>query len=403
MPADKENINRRRFIQKTALLTASSPLWSSLIRGSDAGAQPVQGSERAIVHRTLGRTGIKVPVVSLGGTADLGIIKAALDVGLTHFDAAYRYGEGYLESQLGLAFKERSRESLVTCTKVVGLRDNVTGLIPAGVTAREFRADFRRRVEVSLQRMQIDHFDILYLHGVETPELPGLPLVKDTLLELKREGKTRFLGASFHHKELELIPVVVRERIYDVILTSYNFRQPHRNAVGRAIADAAESGLGIIAMKTTAGAYWDRERKHPINVPAALKWILQNEHVHTTIPSVRSFEQLAANVAIMRNLALRPQEREDLEFGIRHGMAGLYCAQCGKCREQCRYNLDIPKAMRAYMYACGYNDPGLARDLLSSGSKDAFACRQCSSCAVSCTMGFRIAERMRDVGRLAAS
>ncbi len=61
------------------------------------------------------------------------------------------------------------------------------------------------------------------------------------------------------------------EKIYDVILTTYNFRQPHREEVRKAIAYAAKAGLGVVGIKVLAGAYWDKERKHPINAKTTLQ------------------------------------------------------------------------------------------------------------------------------------
>ena len=76
------------------------------------------------------------------------------------------------------------------------------------------------------------------------------------------------MGVSTHQNEPAVIRAAVEEKIYDVILTAYNFRQPHWKEVKQAIAYAAQEGLGIVGMKVLAGAYWDRERKQPINAKA---------------------------------------------------------------------------------------------------------------------------------------
>jgi len=353
----------------------------------------------SVIRRTLGRTGLKPVVVGIGATG-MDVTRAALDAGSNYLDSANSYGYGRHERGLGPILKERPRDSFIITTKVLGLRDNRTGLPPASVAPADFQADFRKRVEDGLRRLQIDHLDVLFLHGVDNPELVGFPKVRDIMLQMKEEGKTRFLGASFHHKELELIPAVVKEKIYDVILTAYNFRQPHREGVTHAIAAAAKEGLGIVAMKVMAGAFWDKERKHPINGAAALKWALRTEHVHTTIPSFENFKQMNAGLGVMADLELTPQDEEDLGLGGRLGLAGLYCSQCGACKTQCRYSLDIPTAMRAYMYAYGYQKPALAQETLLSIKETEARCRECRICAVDCRMGFIVRERFRDIARL---
>jgi len=395
-------MKRREFIKRGTAVAGGISLWPAAMIG-----RPFSRSENStaedrfrILTRTLGRTGIEIPVVSLGAPGDGGVMRAALAAGIKFFDTAYRYAGGASETLIGENVKGRPRDSFIVATKVLGLRDNETGLIPQNVTTEEFKADFRNKVETSLKRLQVEYLDILFLHGVETAELLRLSPVREVLQELKSEGKTRFIGASFHHKELELIPAVVREKIYDVILTSYNFRQPHRQEVRQAIAAAGDAGLGILAMKTSSGVYWDRERKYPINAKASLKWVLQEKHVHSAVRAVDNFDQLAQTVSVLADLHLTPDEEDDLHLGKKLGLAGLYCSQCGRCRQDCRFHLDIPTAMRAYMYAYGYGRPRQAQETLGETGAEAVSCRACTSCRVSCAMGFNVPEKMRDIVRI---
>ena len=387
--------SRREFFKKGILGMAGISMLPSLMKGKCTEKKVIKKNKK-IICRTLGRTGIKVPVISLGGTGPE-IIRTALDVGIVYLDTANRYGAGRHEVMLGQILKVRPRESFIIATKIIPYLNNRTGLPSEKISVSEFKKDFRKKMCQSLKRLKVDYVDILYLHGVETPETLKDQLIKDTMLELKEENKTRFLGASFHHNELSLIRATADEKIYDVLSTSYNFRQPHRKEVKKAIAYAAKSGLGVVAMKTMAGVYWDKKRKHPINAKAALKWVLQDKNVHTTIPGISTFDQLELDMSVMEDLTLTPQEREDLKLGQKTGMSGLYCAQCGRCRLQCPYNLDIPAMMRSYMYAYGYKNPAKAKEILLEKNKEEITCRSCSTCAVSCTIGFDVYGKIKDI------
>ncbi len=165
---------------------------------------------------------------------------------------------------------------------------------------------------------------------------------------------------------------------------------------------AAKAGLGIIAMKTMAGAYWDKERKQPINTRAALKWVLQNENIHTTVPGITSFDQLQQNIDLLKNLELTKEERLDLVQPITSLPNGIFCQQCGECIGQCAKSLDIPTLMRSFMYAYGYKNLKHAHETLFMSEVNGSVCDDCSTCHVKCASGFDIKAKVADISRLKA-
>lgn len=395
---DRSN-SRREFLKKGLTGFTGASLLSTFGRSDETKKASDAKNKPTVIKRTLGRTGLKVPVISLGASNE-NVTRAALDAGVLLLDTANRYGAGRHETMLGDVLKGRPRNSFIIATKIIPKLDNFTGLPPENMTPADFKKDFRKKMEQSLTRLKLDFVDILYLHGVETPDTLKNQLIKDTMLELKEQGKARFLGTSFHHNEVVLIPATVDEKIYDVLLTTYNFRQPHWKEVRKQLAYATKAGLGTIGMKVMAGAFWDKERKFPINSKATIKWCLEDPNLHTTIPRVDNFEQLEINMSVMEDLSLTEIEKGDLKLGEKKALSGLYCAQCSKCRSQCSYNLEIPTVMRSYMYAYGYRKPSEARDTLKDLDRTVVSCRSCTNCAVTCTMGFDVSAKIRDVTRV---
>src|ERR1017187_6933033 len=145
-----------------------------------------------IPRRSLGRTGLEVSALGIGGY-HLGsansdaeatqIVNEALDAGVNFFDNAWEYHSGLSEERLGRALKGK-RDRAVVMTKVCthGRDKNVA----------------MRQLEESLTRLQTDHVDVWQIHEViyeNDPDLIFAPNgVAEALLQANQQGKVRFLG-----------------------------------------------------------------------------------------------------------------------------------------------------------------------------------------------------------------
>ncbi|MDQ1332026.1 MAG: uncharacterized protein QG576_60, partial [Bacteroidota bacterium] len=138
-----------------------------------------------------------------------------------------------------------------------------------------------------------------------------------------------------------------------------------------------------------------------INSYSVLRYVLHNENISSIVSGMSSIEELQKNLAMIRNLKMSEQELKKLNISLKNQDKGLYCHQCRKCVPQCSYNLEIPTAMRSYMYAYGYRNFEHARHTLREASLPADACKNCTDCTVKCTAGFNIKERIKDISRLA--
>ncbi len=359
---------------------------------------PPKEEKKEVITRTLGRTGIVLPVVSIGAMTgeDPNLLRTAVERGIKHIDTAHVYQAGKNEEMVGSVVKELNRDELVISTKVrPDVQDRRTGLF----TKETRPQDLVDKLEISLKRLQMDHVDILYLHSVVARDAVLYEPILETMSKLKEQGKTRFIGVSTHRNEPEVLRAAADSKIYDVVLSAYNFMQPNTADMNAAIDYAAKAGLGIVAMKTQAGVFYDSARTKPINMQAALKWVLRNPNVHTAIPGITTFEQLDTDLPAMYDVKLTPEEESELSKGVE--TAGLYCSQCSACSDQCKKGLDIPTFMRSYMYAYGYRNPRRAREAIDALALADFPCESCSGCTVSsCPMGIDVRGRLADIARI---
>ncbi|MCE5344748.1 MAG: aldo/keto reductase [Bacteroidales bacterium] len=390
---------RREFLKKSIMGISGAALVPGTLNTAIAKG-PQQKEIPYLPSRTLGRTGIKTPVISLGAQSVTtpGFVTAAYYAGIKLFFSATYYGEGNNEILVGKGLKGLPRDSYVLGTAVP----------PIGFDEREdkFAKDFTpeafvKKTEGSLKRFGLDYVDILLFPQVcKRENVLYEPMLK-VMQDLKKQGKTKFLGIATHDMCEDAIMAAADAKIYDVIMIAYNYKVKNKESLDKAMKYAANAGLGILAIKTTAGAFWDKKRTKPINTDAALKWVLQNENVSSIVSGMSSIEELKKNLAMINNLKMSDQEVNDLKLASSDSEPGLYCQQCKKCMPQCPHNLQIPTIMRSYMYAYGYKDMEHAQHTLLEAGLTGNPCQKCEVCNVNCISGFNIKERIMDISRLA--
>ncbi len=390
-------IDRRSFLRSGVLGGTGAFLASSPAIGAAKSTDDRQSSDSKTIRRKLGKTGIELPVVSMGvmRADNAALIPAAIKAGIELFDTAHGYQHGRNEEMLGEVFQDYPRNSFFVATKVPPEdTDQRSGMLRPGSTSKAFLD----RLDVSLKRLKLDFVDILYVHGISKREAALFPSMLEAAAEARNSGKAKHVGMSTHANEPEVIQAAIDSGVYEVVLTSLNFRQDHYAEMRRVIAKAADAGVGIVAMKTMAGGYYDKARTKPVNCKAALKFALQDKNVTTAIPGITSFDNLAANASVNQDLTLTDEEKADLVVG--KDVGGLYCQGCEECKPGCPHALPIPELMRAYMYTYGYRDAGMAHTLLESLDLPRDPCNACRECTAVCRKGFPVGDRIRDVSRL---
>jgi predicted aldo/keto reductase-like oxidoreductase len=393
-----QNKARRDFLKKSLLGISGAALLPSMVRASGY-ASSLNTPKLELPTRVLGRTGIKAPLISMGsgGSTSPNFVRAAYDAGIKVFFSATYYGEGKNEQIVGEGLKGLPRDSFVVSTAVP--MDGFDGR--TGIFTKEFNPDeYIKKAEGSLQRFGLDYVDIFMVPGVCKREHVTYEPMLNALLELKKQGKTKFLGVATHDVCHDALIAAADAKIFDTFMIAYNYKAEDKEGLHAAMKYAADAGIGLIAMKTTAGAFRDKSRTNPLNTDAALKWVLQNEDISTIVSGMSTIEEMQKNLSMIQNLKMTEQELKDLNLAGLSTEPSLYCHQCKKCIPQCRHNLAIPTLMRSYMYAYGYRDLKHAQNTLLETGLEGMPCDACDVCKVKCTAGFDIKDRIQDIARL---
>ncbi|MBN1153780.1 aldo/keto reductase [candidate division KSB1 bacterium] len=384
-------IDRRNFIRKSSEIVAGGFVANTLLQHIERSEQQQvtsktkEESKPVLEYRTLGKTGMKVTAVGFGAmrTTDAAVLAQAVDLGINFVDTAHGYQGGNNERMVGEVLKGRRKDAFV-CTKLK-------------ISSIE---NMKSDLETSLKRLQMDYVDVLYMHAARSIDVIQNEDYMKLYEQFKKEGKARFIGFSTHSNEATLLSQAAKDKFWDVILVAYNFQR--EEALTKAIKEATDAGIGIVAMKTQAGGYETKEMGNISPHQAALKWVLQNPNVHTTIPGILTFDELNEDFQVM-NSKLGWNDRKTL-YHYGKAIKGKYCTGCNACKDQCPYGVDIPELNRCYMYYEGYRDQEFARANFAEIKADFHAskCMLCDECSVTCVNGINLTERMRNINKLLA-
>ena len=290
------------------------------------------------------------------------LLRSARDEhGITFFDAADSYGNGRSERQLAEAFRGR-RNEVVYGTKIgYDIYDEAAQQSRRGQRElpQNFSADYMRlAVHRCLERLETDHIDVLQLHNIKMDHVRD-PRIWQTLRDLKAEGKIRVWGAAFGPAIgwlYEAVELCERESDINTIQMIWNILEQHP---GTAMIEAAREhapdcvfnvrvthASGMLEgnyTESTTFAENDHRRHRPrswlVNGlkkirtldflttemtlgQAALKWLLAEPRVVTTLPNIYDETQLAEFAAASNKIELDEQLLErvaqlaDINFGV---------------------------------------------------------------------------------------
>lgn len=393
-------ITRRGFISSSITGLAATG-FMGFVPGAVFAQETEEKQKRDIIYRTLGRTGLRMPIVGMGvmNADNPEIVLAAFEQGIRHFDTAARYQYGRNEQMVGDVIKRLGvRDKVVICTKE--MRPAQRG----EYSPEEIIKKLKKYCEGSLKRLKTDYIDILYIHTVNNAGDASNPAMIEGMSQLKKQGKIRFSGISTHESMTEVINAVAENKSYDVVLTAINVSMSDDANLLAAIANAAHNGIGVIAMKTQAGGQRLPNRDSlrtfdnaTINT-ACLKWVLKNENITTSIPGFVNYTHLMEDFSVAYDLEYTEDERKfladnDLKLGLG------YCRQCRQCVSSCPHGVDVPNLMRVHMYAAQYGNFQHARAELDDIQKDKNIniCGSCPECVASCVNQIDIKKRVENL------
>ena len=242
---DMDSIKRREFIGGLAAVSVA------------AGVPGARGQQNSgdMPYRTLGKTGVKVSAIGLGGfhlgqshleePDAIKIFHAAVDRGINFSDNSWDYNQGISEKRVGKALKDGYRDKVFVMTKFDG----------------RTKGSALKQLDESLQRLEVDHVDLWQFHENIRLEDPDRFFAEggavEAMQEAKKAGKIRFMGFTGHKDpsvHLRMLEMADKKGFtFDTVQMPLNVMDAHFRSFGKEVLPVlVKKQIGVLGMKPMA-------------------------------------------------------------------------------------------------------------------------------------------------------
>jgi hypothetical protein len=382
MKEDRNEINRRDFLKTigaAGLVPALAPVTSGIASGEEkadpnAVAKTEEPKFPQVPRRKLGKTGVKVPVMSLGTMFNLIdnqiILRSTLKWGVNSWDTAHNYGGGNSELGVGKFLKDNPevRKNIFLATKASGAN-----------TIDEIE----QRLQTSLKRMNTDYIDLYYApHAASGPDKLTDEL-KQWAESAKKRKLIRFFGFTVHKNMDQCLAAAAKLGWIDVIMTGYNFRFMQDDKMQTAVDACYKANIGIIAMKATGKTtiQWAKQsveteadkkliehllQKGYTQEQATIKLVLDDERISCACVGMENVAVLTANVAAVLDKTKLTHADIDIFRDYAQATCSDYCAGCAEICDSALPDAPyVSDIMRDLMYYNSYGQKDLAKEIFA--------------------------------------
>ena len=292
----------------SAAMTAALVANARLSAAKSEGKMTPPSSTQQIAQRSLGKTGVKISILGVGGyhlgstrdqTEASELVARAMDAGVNFFDNCWDYHDGLSEERLGAALAgKRDRAFVMTKVCTHGRGKDVA----------------MRQLEESLRRLRTDHLDLWQIHEViyyNDPDLIFAPGgAAEALVAAKQQGKVRFIGFTGHKNPAIHLKMLSHDFAFDTVQMPLNcldatFQSFEQNV----LPEAQRRGIAVLGMKSLGGS--GELISNGVATPEEALRYAMSLPVATTISGMDSLEVLQQNLSIAS--AFEPMSAEEMQ------------------------------------------------------------------------------------------
>ncbi len=241
---DDKRINRRNFLKTAGLAGAGSIIMAAKVNAGDVSGPNVPAAQppiQKVPKRKLGKTGVEIPVLSLGlgRPGETAVLRQSLDWGVNYWDTSLAAGNGTSERSIGefIAQNPDLRKDIFLVTK-----ENKS----------KTPDDLEKCLQTSLKQLNTNYIDLYFGVYMVNDMVRFTDDIKKWAEEAKKRGVIKHFGFTTHQNMSQCLMAASKLDWIDAIMTSYNFRLAQDKQMQDAIDACNKAGIGLIAMKTQA-------------------------------------------------------------------------------------------------------------------------------------------------------
>ncbi|MBP3543314.1 MAG: aldo/keto reductase [Lachnospiraceae bacterium] len=326
------------------------------------------------------------------------MLDRAISAGVTYIDTAYPYHNGDSEPFVGRVLKKYDRESFYLATKLP-------------VWKADTLEDAKQIFEEQMARLQVDYVDFYLLHALSKERWDKLLEIGilDYCEELKKQGKIKYLGFSFHDS-YEVFEEILTYRAWDFCQIQYNYMDTEHQAGDKGYALAEKLGVPMVIMEPIKGgslavlpddiAAMYKEADPQASVSSwALRWVGTHPNVKVILSGMSTYEQVEDNLKTFDTFKPLDEKEQKLVEQVAATIRSRVKNGCTGCRYcmPCPFGVDIPKNFALWNTEAMYGNSAVMKEKYEQElpvSARADQCRKCGACEKECPQAIQIRENL---------
>lgn len=332
------------------------------------------------------------------------LLHKAYEMGINYFDTAMVYHKGESEKIFGKAFENYDRSTFYIADKM-------------SIWVCEDEEDMKRRFENQLKTLKTDYIDFYLVHSLNRNHYKK---VKDFhcvefLQEMKRQGKIKHLGFSFHDT-YQVFTQILNDYDWDFVQIQLNYLDWQNQGAEQPYRELENRNLPVMVMEPVRGGYLatiDEQRAKPFlemepnrSIASwAVRWVASLPQVAVVLSGMSDEQQLKDNVATMTNF--EPMNEQELQAVAKvveeiRKVNEIPCTGCRYCMD-CPMGVDIPEIFAIYSrYKIFEKEKSFVDDYKAvvEHGNGAEHCVRCMACTTKCPQMIAIPDKLEMIAKL---